>query len=241
LRADVVIGADGLRSAVRAAWDPRSPVYRGSTAFRATLPRDAAPVSLRQDETGLWLGPGRHVVHYPIASGGLVNVVAVLAAPEPDGDAASFQGAPALDRLRKDAATPLRDLLGAAQNWSAWPLHDLPVRRMAKGRIALLGDAAHPVLPFLAQGAALAIEDAAVLARCVTEHDDPVRALKRYDKARRGRGKRVQDEARRNGRTYHAGRLVGFARDRVMAALGPQRMTQRYAWLYGWTSDGGRP
>jgi salicylate hydroxylase len=241
LQADLVIGADGLRSTVRAVWDRRTPVYRGSAAFRATLPRDAAPAALRGDETGLWLGSGRHVVHYPIDSGHLINVVAVLAAPEPPEDDASFRASPVLDKARQDAAEPLRHLLAAAENWSAWPLYDLPVRRMAQGRVALLGDAAHPVLPFLAQGAALAIEDAAVLARCLADQDDAARALRRYERVRRPRGKRVQEEARRNGRTYHAGRFVAFARDRVMGALGPRRMAERYAWLYGWAPDESRP
>lgn len=237
LRGDVVIGADGLRSTIRASWDKRAPVYRGSTAFRATLSRDDAPDALRREETGLWLGPGHHVVHYPIASGRIINVVAVLAAPEPAGEDSEFRGSASLTSVRQHAPAPLGDLLAAAQDWSAWPLYDLPVRRMARGRIALVGDAAHPVLPFLAQGAALAIEDAAVLARCLGGQDGPARALRRYEKLRRARAERVQVEARRNGRTYHAGALVGFARDRVMGVLGPQRMAERYAWLYGWSPD----
>ena len=105
---------------------------------------------------------------------------------------------------------------------------------MARGRIALLGDAAHPVLPFLAQGAAMAIEDAAVLAHSL-EADRPVpAALSAYAAARIERVRLIQSHARRNGRVYHAGPLVAAARDRVMGRLRPEQMTERYAWLYGW-------
>ncbi len=105
---------------------------------------------------------------------------------------------------------------------------------MARRRLALLGDAAHPVLPFLAQGAALAIEDAAVLAACLSDAADVPTALARYAAARAPRVRAIQRQARRNGRIYHAGSLVAAARDAVMARLGPDRMTERYAWLYGW-------
>ncbi len=107
---------------------------------------------------------------------------------------------------------------------------------MARGRIALLGDAAHPVLPFLAQGAALAIEDAADLAARLAAGPVP-EALARYAAARAARAGRVQSHARRNGRLYHSGRLVAAARDAVMARLGPEGMTARYAWLYGWRPE----
>jgi salicylate hydroxylase len=106
---------------------------------------------------------------------------------------------------------------------------------MAQGRIALLGDAAHPVLPFLAQGGALAIEDAAVLAAALDAAPaDPAAALARYAGERLARVRHVQTAARRNGRIYHAGAPLAFARDLVMRRLGAEGMAARYAWLYGW-------
>jgi len=123
---------------------------------------------------------------------------------------------------------------GAPQEWLRWSLFDHPAGRFAKGRIALLGDAAHPVLPFLAQGAALAIEDAASLALLLRqERPDIPQTLLAYEKQRLDRARKVQDEARRNGRIYHAGTLIAFGRNRVMRHLGPEGMTMRYDWLYG--------
>jgi salicylate hydroxylase len=124
--------------------------------------------------------------------------------------------------------------LSQPREWLRWSLFDHPAERLAKGRVALLGDAAHPVLPFLAQGAALAVEDAATLAFLPGRHrQDIPQALSAYEKLRLGRASRVQNEARKNGRIYHAGGLVGFGRNQVMRHLGPEGMTRRYDWLYG--------
>ncbi|MFH6785720.1 MULTISPECIES: FAD-dependent oxidoreductase [Methylobacterium] len=235
LTADLVVAADGVRSALRKALDRRALRPRGEAAWRATLPREAVPPDFLADETGLWLGPGRHVVHYPINGGRRLNLVAVV----PDEGASDDWGArgePA--RLRAafaDAAPPLAGLLARPESWLVWSLVDCPAARpMARGRIALLGDAAHPVLPFLAQGAALAIEDAAVLAACLTPAQPVPAALAAYSRARTERVRTIQAHARRNGRIYHAGPLVSAARDVVMGRLGPMQMTERYAWLYGW-------
>ena len=108
-------------------------------------------------------------------------------------------------------------------------------RPLARDRVALIGDAAHPVLPYLAQGAALAIEDSAVLTRALADHADVPAALAAFSGARTGRVRRVQKAARSNGRTYHAGGVVALVRNAVIARLGPDGMRDRYAWLYGWT------
>jgi salicylate hydroxylase len=237
VEADLVIGADGLHSRVRAHLDP-APLRAGRmAAWRAVLPREGLLDGFEGAETGLWLGSGRHVVHYPIRGGRFLNVVAIV--PERQGDADWGRiGDPAVLRTHfRGCAGPLRDLLVQPDSWLVWSLAERAVARpIARGRVALLGDAAHPVLPFLAQGAALAIEDAAVLVRNLD--DRPVaEALGAYAAARAGRTARVQRAARRNGRTYHAGPLTAFARDLVMRRLGPDGMRERYAWLYGWTPD----
>jgi salicylate hydroxylase len=235
LEVDLVVAADGVRSALRTSLDRRPLRPRGEAAWRATLPREAVPPDFLADETGLWLGPGRHVVHYPINGGRRLNLVAVV--PDKTGSEDwGARGEPA--RLRAafaDAAPPLAGLLARPESWLVWSLVDRPAARpMARGRIALLGDAAHPVLPFLAQGAALAIEDAAVLAACLVPGQPVPAALSRYAKARAERVATIQAHARRNGRVYHAGPLIAAARDVVMGRLGPVQMTERYAWLYGW-------
>ena len=233
----VAIGADGLWSRTRAALgDGRTPRHRGYAAWRATLPRSAAPPALQAADTGLWLGPGRHLVHYPIRAGALVNVVAVTERRQPV-DGWTSSGDPGeLEQAFRDAAPEVRALLSAAREWTLWSLADLPVQRMARGRVALLGDAAHPVLPFLAQGGALAIEDAAVLATALADRaEDPAAALARYAGERLARVRRVQQEATRNGIAYHAGPALALARDLILRRRGAERMGERYAWLYGWT------
>ncbi|WP_262296382.1 FAD-dependent monooxygenase [Microvirga sesbaniae] len=233
--ADLILGADGVWSKVRRALgDDSPPAYRGHVAWRATLARDAVPAELAGDETGLWLGPKGHVVHYPIAGARLVNVVAVERTATPvDGWAAPGHRDALLGHYAS-AAPALRALLSGPREWLRWSLFDHPAGRLAGGRIALLGDCAHPVLPFLAQGAALAIEDAATLASLLgPERPDLARALASYEAQRLARVRRVQREARRNGRVYHAGGLVAFGRNQVMRRLGPEGMTRRYDWLYG--------
>jgi salicylate hydroxylase len=235
LTADMIVGADGVWSTVRQQLgDRRPPTYRGYIAWRSTFERSAAPAELAGDETGLWLGSQGHVVHYPIAGGRLINVVAIERNPTPVEGWAAPGGREDLLARYASAAPVLRDLLARPQEWLRWSLFDHPAERLGKGRIALLGDAAHPVLPFLAQGAAMAIEEAATLVSLL--HDTPTdipQILSTYEKQRLGRTTRVQREARTNGRIYHAGSLVAFGRDRVMRHFGPEGMTKRYDWLYG--------
>jgi salicylate hydroxylase len=235
--ATVVVGADGLWSRTRRAiGDARAPVQRGYAAWRATVPRNAVPAALQGPDTSLWVGRDRHVVHYPLARGGLVNVVAVCGRAQPTEGWTTPGDASELADAFEDAAPALRELFAGARDWSVWSLADLPARRIAQGRVALVGDAGHPVLPFLAQGGALAIEDAAVLAAALdASPEEPAAALVRYSRERLARVRRVQAEARRNGLIYHMPNPIAFARDLAMRRLGPERMTERYAWLYGWT------
>lgn len=235
IEADLVIAADGVRSRFRGRLDERPLRAHRQAAWRATIPREAAPAALRGDETGLWLGAQRHVVHYPIAAGQRLNVVAI--APEREGDEDWGRlGDPAVLRDHfPDAAPVLAELLGLPDTWMVWSLVDRrPAAPIAAGRIALLGDAAHPVLPFLAQGAAMAIEDAAVLAAVLARNFDVPAALTAYAQARAPRVRKVHKAARANGRAYHAGPLKSLVRDSVMRHLGPAGMSRRYAWLYGW-------
>lgn len=232
---DAVVGADGLWSKMRGALGDRTaPAYRGYVAWRATVTRQQAPPEIASNETGLWLGPAGHVVHYPVAGGRLINIVAIDRRAEPVQGWAMPGYAEELQARFAEACPLLRDVLRAPHDWQLWSLFDHPARRLAQGRLALLGDAGHPVLPFLAQGAALAIEDAAVLANALDGTSDVEGALKAYERSRLRRVRRVQRAARLNGRIYHAGPLVAFARDRVIRHLGPEGMAERYAWLYGY-------
>ncbi|MCC5976614.1 MAG: FAD-dependent monooxygenase [Salinarimonas sp.] len=232
----LVIGADGGWSKTRPLiGDTRVPAYQGYVAWRATIARKDAPAELAGEETGLWLGPQGHIVHYPVSAGRKLNIVAIRRQPkaavgwsEP-GERAELLGA------FSAAAPPLKHLLATPAEWLLWSLHDLPAGQMARERVALLGDAAHPVLPFMAQGAAMAIEDAHILMRALHETPaQPVEALKRYAKLRIQRVRHIQETARRNGRIYHAGLLTSLGRNLVMRRLGPEGMAERYAWIYAW-------
>ena len=164
-----LIGADGLRSTIRAQLDIGvEPQPSGHTAWRALLPANAAPMGFGPADIGLWLGPGAHMVHYAVKGGAKVNLVAVV-----EGDLAdqgwNAPGEPQdlLPRFMVWSAAP-RSLLEAATAWRRWALASAkPLGRWGDGRVTLLGDAAHPILPFLAQGGAMAIEDAAMLAQAI--------------------------------------------------------------------------
>jgi 2-polyprenyl-6-methoxyphenol hydroxylase-like FAD-dependent oxidoreductase len=231
-----LIAADGLWSRLRQRLAPRADLrFSGATAWRALLPRDQVPAPFSAPEVGLWLGPRSHLVHYPVRGGKDLNVVAVV-----EGGTAK-QGwnrraepdvlLPAFDRW----ASPVRNLLRMVETWRCWSLFRLePLRRWSDGRKALVGDAAHPVLPYLAQGAALAIEDAVTLAASLKAcNGDPLHAFPRYEALRRDRACRVQRQAARNGRLYHLRGPLALARNFVLRQRRPEALLENFDWLYG--------
>ncbi len=234
----LLVGADGIWSAVRAALGDKSPPrFAGRVAWRALVPTEMAANRAREPMVNLWLGHRSHLVHYPVAGGRQINVVAITQ-DRWDAPGWSTRSTPAevLGRYPLGAwSRHARDLLGIPNHWLKWALHGrAPLSSWGDGPITLLGDAAHPVLPFLAQGAALAIEDAAVLAAEITAHpNDTVQALRAYETKRRGRSTRVQRSARQTGRIYHRG-VDAFIRDVVMRMLGGERLLRRYDWIYEW-------
>jgi salicylate hydroxylase len=131
---------------------------------------------------------------------------------------------------------PARELIGAAAQWRKWALYDCaPLKRWGSGPVTLLGDAAHPMLPYLAQGAAMAIEDAAVLAQCLARTpDDTPGALRRYEDQRLDRTRRAQRAARRNGMVYHMGGAEAFLRTLALLAMRGSGLLRHYDWLYRW-------
>ncbi|WP_067461170.1 FAD-dependent monooxygenase [Actinomadura macra] len=197
VEADIVIGADGVHSVVRGTIaEPQSAAYSGLCAFRALVPGDRAPSFARRRAQTLWIGPGHHLVHYPISEGRFVNLVAF--APAGDDSVESWTAQATIEEFLHefDGWDPrLVDLIRAAETPGRWALLDrAPLPRWSRGPVTLLGDAAHPMFPFFAQGAAQAIEDAAVLAQCLAEDGaDPARALRRYEALRLPRTTRLQE------------------------------------------------
>jgi salicylate hydroxylase len=234
--ADIVIGADGIHSAVRPLIAPKIDArFSGLCAFRCLVPAENAPEMALRPVQSLWLGPGRHFVHYPISRGTLVNVVAIV--PAGDWRNESWMADGEISDLIDEFAgwdDRVHQLIVSASNTKRWAMYDrAPLEQWTAGRIALLGDAAHAMLPFFAQGAAQAIEDAVVLADCLQRADrDSVRqALRRYETIRRPRASEVQMMSRgREVRNHLPDGPEQQERDAQFANGDPLR--QR-AWLYG--------
>ena len=238
-RAAALIAADGLWSQTRARLSPDGePRFAGRTAWRAMVwAKDVAP-EFRQPMIYLWLGRDAHLVHYPVKGGTAINIVAIIADPTPR----RGWGEPArteellMHLPARHWALPALSLVRTPSTWLRWSLYDRPpLATWSKGPVALLGDAAHPVLPFLAQGAGLAIEDAAVAAQCLARMPDDIdEALRTYTAMRRGRAAKVQRAAARAGARYHLGGFRSLARNAAMRAMGGARLLRHYDWLYDW-------
>jgi salicylate hydroxylase len=204
---DVVVGADGVHSTVRGAiTEPAPATYSGICAFRGIVPADRAPEFARCRAQTLWIGPGHHLVHYPISGETAINLVAF--APAGDYTTESWSATATVEEFLAEFAgwdPRLQELIRGAGTPGRWALLDrAPLEHWSHGPITLLGDAAHPMFPFFAQGAAQSIEDAAVLARCLA-HDmqAPARALRRYESLRIDRTTRLQEVSHARAHVNH--------------------------------------
>ncbi len=236
-----LVGADGVRSSVRAHLVPSesdSPAYSGCVAWRATLPAEKVSAALCARESNLWLLPGAHVVHYPLRDASLINAVVIIEEPPEAENAASslsLKGEELASRFTPShVAAELRELIEAGASWRHWPLFTRPaLRQWTRGPVTLLGDAAHPMVPFLAQGAAQAIEDADALGEAFMRLGATVEtAFAAYEGVRLDRAERVVRASRRQGAYFHASGLPAAARNLAIRALDGPGMLKRNAWLY---------
>ena len=237
-----LIGADGIWSAVRHHLFPEvQPQFSGLIAWRGTLEATQLPREYTSRRVQLWMGPNAHLVAYPISGARQINVVAVVPGTwNRPGWSAPGEANEIKNAFASRWPGTARMMIGAVDDWRKWALFTVPGGgEWSDGPIALLGDAVHAMLPFAAQGAGMAIEDAAVLAQCLGEGVAETAAgipasLKRYTKLRRWRVRRVQRAARRNGRIYHLTGPAAYARDLVIKAMGAKRMLARQDWIYDW-------
>ena len=235
VQADVLVGADGIHSVIRPAVAPHEDArFSGLCAFRCLVPADQAPAMALRPVQTLWLGPGRHLVHYPISAGRLVNIVAIVPAGDWRAESWTEPGSVAdMQAAFAGWAPPVQQLLAAATDTRRWARVDRsPLPRWSAGRVTLLGDAAHAMLPFFAQGAAQAVEDAAVLADCLkgVGPDAVPQALQRFEARRLPRASQVQLMSRgREIRNHLPDGPEQQARDETFAQGDPLRQS---AWLY---------
>lgn len=227
-----LLGADGIRSTVRAQLVPHAmPQFRGQSIYRALLPLGDAPSAVV-----LWLCPGGHVVHYPVSAGAALNLVAVTedrsaggaswsepaAASEP---AAGFAG----------CCDSLREIVSGPAAWHKWAAADLPpFRPWSHHSTLLIGDAAHAALPYLAQGAAMALEDAVALSLSLGAMPSTEDAFRAFEEARRPRTMAIAASSRRLAAVYHAKGLSRRARNAALRFAGPGRFLDRLAWIYAY-------
>jgi len=242
--ATALIGADGIWSTVRNHLFPHvQPQFSGLIAWRGTIEATQLPREYASRGVQVWMGPNAHLVAYPISGGRQINIVAVVPGTwnRPGWDVMGES-----NELRNVFASPrwpgpARMMVAAVDSWRKFALFTMPTSGgdWTKGPIALLGDSAHAMLPFAAQGAGMAIEDAAVLAKCLAEAKNDgepaiTAALQRYARARHPRVARVQRAAKRNGTIYHLKGPAALARDIAIRAMGPRRLLALQNWIYDW-------
>jgi len=234
--APALIGADGIWSQIRALIAPKARLlFTGATAWRTLLPRGELTHPFDAPVVSVWFGPNTHLVHYPVRGGKELNVVAVI---EGGSDTRGWNQTGDAGVLRSafvDWCTESKTLLEKAPSWRCWSLYRLTsLQSWTSGRVTLLGDAAHPVLPYLAQGAALAIEDAVTLAKCLKEFKgDALTAFPRYEAARKQRAARVAERSEQSGKHYHMAGALRVARNLMLRYRPGERLLGRFDWLYG--------
>jgi 2-polyprenyl-6-methoxyphenol hydroxylase-like FAD-dependent oxidoreductase len=235
IQAAAVIGADGLGSRIRAILlGEGAPRLIGYVAHRTIVPMERVPAGVPREEVVLWGGPGYHIVHYPLRHGIVFNIVAVFRTSTyaEKGDTHGHRAE--LERTYRDAQPAMKTLLALMDLERRWSISDRdPIRHWHRGRVALLGDAAHPTLQSLAQGACMAIEDGVCLAELIDAAcGDFAAAFRQYEAARLVRTARVQLESRTLWEFYHAGGIARDVRRQTVADWSEDHMFGCLAWLY---------
>jgi salicylate hydroxylase len=231
-----LIGADGLWSTIRQLIvGDGKPQVAGHITYRAVLPTGEVPEHLRRWSMTFWAGEKVHLVIYPLRGGELYNLVAVFHSNRYEEGWDSYGDPTELHERFAGTCEPVRALLGKIDSWRMWVLCDRPpVKNWSKGRMTLIGDAAHPMLQYLAQGACMAIEDAVCLAeRVETAQGDFAAAFQDYQAARYLRTGRVQIMARVYGEFYHASGVARELRNMMLSARTPEQSFEAMEWLYG--------
>ena len=232
-----LIGADGVWSKIRKLIPGHENArYSGQVAYRTTIPVERIPDRWRGD-SGLWLHRNSHLVHYQIRAGRELNIVALVEEDWEDETWSAKADRETLKHLFRDWPAEIRNLIAIPETWLKWALCSVDAKGpWTHGHVALLGDAAHAMLPYIAQGAAMAIEDAAILARHLGADTDNIpAALRSFERQRRSRVAHIQAIARKNAQVFHLSALPSIVRDNVLRFSRPESLAARFDDIYGWT------
>ncbi len=242
-RAALVIGADGVQSRVRlSVFGADRPEFTGIVCWRVLVPRDRVPKGIRMQVGTNWVGPGGHVVHYPVRGGDLLNLVGLMERDDWRVESWTVQGSK--DEFSSDFRNwhpDIHETIHAGDTPYKWALFARPpMPAWTRDRVTLLGDASHSMLPMMAQGAVMALEDGYVLARCIEKHGVVPQALSRYEAVRRERANRCVAASLDNARRFHNPELAeaAGAEAYVTREWQEEKVRQRYEWLFTYDAAG---
>lgn len=238
-RGRFLVGADGVKSAVRRQYVGDEARVSGHVVYRAVVDRADFPAELQWNAASIWVGPNCHLVHYPLRGGEQYNVVVTFHSRNKEEWSVREGSRAEVQSYFEGICPKARQLIDLPKDWKRWATADRePIGQWVFGRAVLLGDAAHPMLQYLAQGACMALEDAVTLGEALAvTGDDVVRAFELYQRSRVARTARVVLSAREMGRIYHAKGVERLVRNELWKGRSPERFYDAMEWLYGWTAE----
>ena len=238
-RGIALVGADGVKSAVRAQYVGDAARVSGHVVYRAVIEKDDFPADLRWNAASIWVGPNCHLVHYPLRGGEQYNVVVTFHSRRQEELSVTEGSSEEVESYFQGICPRARQLIELPKSWKRWATADRdPIGQWTFGRATLLGDAAHPTLQYLAQGACMALEDAVTLGEAMRVHgNDVAAAFDHYQRSRIARTARVVLSAREMGRIFHASGVERLVRNDLWTGRTPERFCDALEWLYGWRAE----
>ena len=231
-----LIGADGVKSMVRAQYVNDPARVTGHVVYRAVVDKKDFPENLQWNAASIWVGPNCHLVHYPLRGGEQYNVVVTFHSRKQEEWGVTEGSKEEVQSYFQDICPKARQLIDLPKSWKRWATADRePIGRWSFDRVTLLGDAAHPTTQYMAQGACMALEDAVTLGEALRKHDnDFAKAFDLYQRARVARTARIVLSGREMGRIYHSKGVERLVRNDLWRGRTPERYYDAMEWLYGW-------